>query len=317
MVKVEDIQSYGKEHLETVAASASNLQSGVQAIATAYGDYAKKSFEDTKSFVEKLSGVKSLDKAIEAQTEYARSAYETFVAESQKIAGLYGDLAKQTFKPFEGLVAKFTPPRTDRRVDPRLEASLQRQKARPNGRAFCVFPGDPDYFATRSLEICVRIFLNASEVWLVLVIIWKLPSGVAQFFSTCDFGSLLSMLTWIVNTVTGLVLSALMFAHRIFWRASMSVSRCAPAVLGVQTVRQQDDVVLVDVVGVLRRRCDRRDSSCSGTAIPTPAHRLVGVAVGVMAVILSLRVLPIIAHRRHRGGKAVRPLLCVELRGRA
>ena len=109
MVKVEDIQSYGKEHLESVAASASNMQSGVQAIASAYGDYAKKSFEDTKSFVEKLSGVKSLDKALEAQTEFARSSYETFVAESQKIAGLYTDLAKQTFKPYEGLVAKFTP----------------------------------------------------------------------------------------------------------------------------------------------------------------------------------------------------------------
>ena len=109
MVKVEDIQNYGKEHLETVAASASNLQSGVQAIATAYRDYAKKSFEETKSFVEQLSGVKSLDKALEAQTEYARSAYETFVAESQKIAGLYTDLAKQTVKPFEGLAAKFAP----------------------------------------------------------------------------------------------------------------------------------------------------------------------------------------------------------------
>ena len=109
MVKVEDIQSYGKEHLETVAASVSNMQSGVQAIATAYGDYAKKSFEDTKSFVEKLSGVKSMDKAMEAQTEFARSAFETFVAESQKIAALYSDLAKQTFKPYEGMVAKFAP----------------------------------------------------------------------------------------------------------------------------------------------------------------------------------------------------------------
>src|ERR1700676_3871934 len=109
MVKVEDIQQYGKEHLETVAASAASLQSGLHAIASAYGDYTKKSFEDTKSFVEKLSGVKSLDKAIEVQTEFAKSAYETFVAESQKIAGLYTDLAKQTFKPLEGMVAKFTP----------------------------------------------------------------------------------------------------------------------------------------------------------------------------------------------------------------
>jgi hypothetical protein len=43
------------------------------------------------------------------QTEYAKSAYETLVAESQKIAGLYTDLAKQTFKPYEGLIAKFVP----------------------------------------------------------------------------------------------------------------------------------------------------------------------------------------------------------------
>ena len=109
MVKIEDIQKYGKEQFDTVVASATTLQSGFQSIAGAYGDYTKKSFEDTKSFVEKLSGVKSLDKALEVQTEFAKSAYETFVAESQKIAGLYTDLAKTTYKPLEGLVAKFTP----------------------------------------------------------------------------------------------------------------------------------------------------------------------------------------------------------------
>jgi hypothetical protein len=53
--------------------------------------------------------VKSLDKAMEAQTDFARSAYETFVAESQKIAGLYSDLAKTAFKPVETVVSKFTP----------------------------------------------------------------------------------------------------------------------------------------------------------------------------------------------------------------
>ena len=109
MVKFEDIQNYGKEQFEQVVASATTLQNGFQAIATAYGDYAKKSFEDTRSFAEKLSGVKSLDKVLEVQGEYAKAAYETFAAESQKIAGLYGEIAKQTFKPIEGLVAKFTP----------------------------------------------------------------------------------------------------------------------------------------------------------------------------------------------------------------
>jgi hypothetical protein len=82
---------------------------GFQAIATAYGDYTKKSFEDTRSFVEKLSGVKSLDKAIEVQTEFARLAFGTFMAESQKIGALYGELAKQAYKPFGGLAATMTP----------------------------------------------------------------------------------------------------------------------------------------------------------------------------------------------------------------
>jgi hypothetical protein len=90
-------------------ASASGFPAGFQAIATAYGDYTKKSFEDTKSFVEKLSGVKSFDKVIEIQTEYAKTAYETFVTESQKIGALYGDLAKQSYKPLAGLVAKMNP----------------------------------------------------------------------------------------------------------------------------------------------------------------------------------------------------------------
>ena len=110
MVKFEDIQSYGKEQIEQASANATAFQSGVAAIANAYGEHVKKQFEETKSFAEKLSGVKSLDKAIEAQSEFARGAYETFVADAQKIAGLYGDLAKQTFKPLEGLVAKFSPP---------------------------------------------------------------------------------------------------------------------------------------------------------------------------------------------------------------
>ena len=112
MFKVEDFQNYGKEQYENAVASATTVQSGLSAIAAAYGDYSKKSYEDTKSFVEKLSGVKSLDKAIEAQSEFAKTAYETFVADSQKIAGLYGDLAKQAFKPVEGIVAKYAPATT-------------------------------------------------------------------------------------------------------------------------------------------------------------------------------------------------------------
>jgi hypothetical protein len=81
---------------------------GFQTIAAAYGAYTRKSFEQTGSFIERLSGVRSLDKAIEIQAEFAKQAYETFLAESQKICELYGELAKQIFRPWEGFVARAT-----------------------------------------------------------------------------------------------------------------------------------------------------------------------------------------------------------------
>jgi Phasin protein len=106
-------QPDGKKQFDAALASANALQVDLQTIATAYSDYTRKSFEQTKTFVEKLSAVRSLDKAIEIQTEFAKQAYESFMAESQKIRELYSGLAKQTmkqtFKPFEGLVAKPIP----------------------------------------------------------------------------------------------------------------------------------------------------------------------------------------------------------------
>jgi hypothetical protein len=102
-------QPDGNTAIAAAAGSARSPSVGFQAIATAYSDYSRKSFEETKAFVEKLSGVRSLEKAIEVQTEYAKQAYETFVTESQKIGELYSDLAKQSFKPFDRLVARTTP----------------------------------------------------------------------------------------------------------------------------------------------------------------------------------------------------------------
>lgn len=80
-----------------------------QVIAMAYGNYTRKSLEQTKSFFDKLAGVRSLDKAIEIQTEFVKQACETFVTESQAIRELYSGLARQNFQRFEGTVAKMIP----------------------------------------------------------------------------------------------------------------------------------------------------------------------------------------------------------------
>ena len=98
-----------RERVDAGDASANSFPGGFHAIATAYSDYTRKSFEDTRSFVEKLSGVKSVDKAIEIQTEFAKSTFDTFMAESQKIGALYRDLATESCKPFGGFLARMNP----------------------------------------------------------------------------------------------------------------------------------------------------------------------------------------------------------------
>ena len=102
----EDLQQVGKENVEVALKSMGALSKGTQAIAVEVADYSKKSFEECTAALEKLFCVKSLDKAIEVQAEYAKTAYEGFVAKANKIGELYADLAKETYKPFETLLAK-------------------------------------------------------------------------------------------------------------------------------------------------------------------------------------------------------------------
>ena len=105
----EDIQKLGKDNVDVAMQQFGSVSKGWQAIATEFADYSKKSFEDGSAALEKLFGAKSLEKAIEVQSEYVKGAYEGFVAQTTKFGELYTDLAKETYKPLEGFIAKVTP----------------------------------------------------------------------------------------------------------------------------------------------------------------------------------------------------------------
>ena len=106
MMNQVDIQKFGKDNVDAALKSFGAVSKGVQAIAVETADFAKKSFEQSTATLEKLLGVKSLDKAIEIQTDYVKASYEGFVAHSSKIGELATSTAKEAFKPYEGLVAK-------------------------------------------------------------------------------------------------------------------------------------------------------------------------------------------------------------------
>ncbi len=88
------------------AAAVDTYPISLQTIANAYAGYTIKSIEESRCFVEKLIGVRSFDKAIEVQSEFARQVCANFVTESQRMGELYGALARQIFWPWERFAAR-------------------------------------------------------------------------------------------------------------------------------------------------------------------------------------------------------------------
>ncbi len=69
-------------------------------------EYSKKAFAQNSAVVERLLGAKSVETAIQIQTEYAKSAYEGFVAQASKINEICVKLAAEAFKPVETAIAR-------------------------------------------------------------------------------------------------------------------------------------------------------------------------------------------------------------------
>jgi len=107
--KFEDFQKFSKTQLETVNAVASTVTKGIQEIAAESTDYSKKAFAANSAVVEKLLGVKSVESAIQIQTEYAKSVYDGFVAQATKINEIYVKLATEAFKPVEAAFSAAQP----------------------------------------------------------------------------------------------------------------------------------------------------------------------------------------------------------------
>jgi hypothetical protein len=102
----EDVQQFGKNSMDMALTSFGAWTKAAQAIAVEMVDYSKKSAESSAAAWERIMSAKSPEKALEVQSQYLRSSYEDFVTETTKLGELYVDLAKQAYKPFEGVLAK-------------------------------------------------------------------------------------------------------------------------------------------------------------------------------------------------------------------
>ena len=90
----EEFQKVGKDGFDAAVRSFGEMNKAFQAIAAEVTDYSKKAFEDSTRAFEQLIGAKSIEQAIEIQSQYAKKAYDTYVAGMSKIGEMSVGLAR-------------------------------------------------------------------------------------------------------------------------------------------------------------------------------------------------------------------------------
>lgn len=95
----EESQKAGQAAMDMTFNALGVWSKGAQAIAIEVIDYAKKSAESSAQAWEKLVGAKTLEGALEVQSQYARSTYQEFVAETAKLGELYVEFAREACAP--------------------------------------------------------------------------------------------------------------------------------------------------------------------------------------------------------------------------
>lgn len=101
LTNFEDVQKLSKESVERALASLGAVSKGLHALAAEMTEVSQKAFAVNSAYVEQLLAARTLDRAVEVQADYARSTYESLVAEATRVNGIVVDMAKDAVKPYE------------------------------------------------------------------------------------------------------------------------------------------------------------------------------------------------------------------------
>ena len=98
------VLGYGKDTAEAVMKSATVAGKGVETLNGELYAYSKQSLEDSITATKAIMGSKSLHEAFEYQSDFAKSAFESYISEMTKFGELFTATTKYSFAPLQGRV---------------------------------------------------------------------------------------------------------------------------------------------------------------------------------------------------------------------
>lgn len=95
----EEFQKLSKNNFDAAVRSYTEFNTGFQAAAIRWTDFSKRSIEDAMRTFQEILAAKSLERAMEIQSQYAKKAYDDWMAEASNIGDLYVAATRDAYKP--------------------------------------------------------------------------------------------------------------------------------------------------------------------------------------------------------------------------
>lgn len=96
---IAEMTAQSKQNLDALTASAAAAQKGAEALSAQALSYGKTSWEHGVAAAQSMSQARSVQELIELQTNFAKSAMETYLAEVTKMTETLTGSVKDSFKP--------------------------------------------------------------------------------------------------------------------------------------------------------------------------------------------------------------------------
>ncbi len=95
----EDIAAFGQQNVEAIVKASEAAAKVTETLTEEITTYSKKSFEDAVAVAQELATARTATELFEKQSEFAKSAFEGFVAQATKMNELYMAAAKDVTAP--------------------------------------------------------------------------------------------------------------------------------------------------------------------------------------------------------------------------
>lgn len=99
MTALAETNTYSKQNLEALVASATAAAKGAEAVGAEAMAYTKKTVEEQMAAAKSLASAKSLQEAVELQTAFTKKAMESYMSEMTRMSEIFTASMKDSMKP--------------------------------------------------------------------------------------------------------------------------------------------------------------------------------------------------------------------------